>query len=158
MPDDPRSGPPSGEYAGPLSRLAAYAVDALVSTVALAVLVIGVIVTIDLVTGAQVRLRVASEIGAPATTVWLFLYFFMSWASTGRTPGMAVLGLRVARRDGGRVSPGQAALRTLAFRLSFIGGLAFVGIVVGRAGAVAGLVTVDSIAERMRDRPSETAT
>ena len=106
---------PSGQYAGPATRLAAYAVDVAVSTVLLGVLTVGAIVAFDLVTGAR-----------------LFLYYFVSWATVGKTPGMALLGLRVTRRDGEAVRTGQAAVRTLAFPLSFIGGLGFVGIVIGR--------------------------
>ncbi|HEU5301331.1 MAG TPA: RDD family protein [Acidimicrobiia bacterium] len=123
---------PSGQYAGPATRLAAYAVDVAVSTVLLGVLTVGAIVAFDLVTGARIEIRVAAEVGAPATAVWLFLYYFVSWATVGKTPGMALLGLRVTRRDGEAVRTGQAAVRTLAFPLSFIGGLGFVGIVIGR--------------------------
>ena len=132
MTDLPPSGARKGEYAGPATRLAAYAVDVAVSTILLAVLVVGAVVVLALVTGAEVKLRVPSEIGAPATAVWLFLYFFVSWATTGKTPGMSLLGLRVADRDGGEVRPGRAALRSLVFPLSFIGGLGLIGILIGR--------------------------
>lgn len=127
-----RADAPSGDYAGAATRLAAYAVDVLVSTVVLAALVVGFVAVVDIVTGAEIHLQVPSEVGAPATAVWLFLYFFTSWATTGKTPGMALLGLRVAQHDGGTIGTRQAAVRTLAFPLSFIGGLGFIGIVIGR--------------------------
>ena len=123
---------PSGQYAGPASRLAAYAVDILVSTILLAVLVVGFATVVDIVTGAKIRLQVPSNVGAPATGVWLFLYFFVSWATIGKTPGMLLFGVRVSRRDGGIIGPGRAALRALVFPLSFAGGLGLVGIVLGR--------------------------
>ena len=78
---------PSGEYAGPASRFVAYAVDLVVSAILLVVIVAGFIVFVDIVTGAEIELKVATEIGAPATAVWLFLYFFVSWATTGKTRG-----------------------------------------------------------------------
>lgn len=122
----------TGEYAGPATRLAAYAVDVAVSTILLTVLVVGAVVAVDLVTGAEITLRVDSAIGAPATAVWLFLYFFASWATVGKTPGMALLGLRVTDRDGDDVGPRRAALRSLVFPLSFVGGLGLIGILIGR--------------------------
>jgi uncharacterized RDD family membrane protein YckC len=130
--DPVRVDAPSGEYAGSATRLAAYAVDVLVSTVVLAALVVGFVAVVSIVMGNEIKLKVPSEIGAPATAAWLFLYFFASWATAGKTPGMALLGLRVAQRNGGVIGTRQAAVRTLAFPLSFIGGLGFVGIVFGR--------------------------
>jgi uncharacterized RDD family membrane protein YckC len=126
------NGTPAGRYAGPATRLAAYAVDTVVSTVVFAVLVVGFVAVVDIVSGAKIRLQVPAEIGAPAAGAWLFSYYFASWATAEKTPGMALLGLRVARRDGSEIRVGQAALRTLVLPVSFIGGLGFVGIVIGR--------------------------
>jgi uncharacterized RDD family membrane protein YckC len=50
---------------------------------------------------------------------------------SGRTPGMALLGIRVVRADGTVLPPKQAVLRSLVFPLSFLlFGLGFIGILV----------------------------
>ena len=50
----------------------------------------------------------------------------------GKTFGMALLGLRVVRRDGGMAGPRRAVVRTLVFPLSFLlCGLGFTGILLG---------------------------
>jgi uncharacterized RDD family membrane protein YckC len=86
----------AGAYAGPVSRTIAYALDALI----VAVLFTG---------GATVAGMIASVIGAQAhdlvraaTSAYLLVlpamfafYCTLFWALAGRTPGMAVLGLRV---------------------------------------------------------------
>jgi hypothetical protein len=57
----------------------------------------------------------------------------LSWAAAGRTPGMALLGLRVVRADGGELDPWRGVLRALVFPLSILlCGLGFVGILVQR--------------------------
>ncbi len=124
---------PSGEYAGPASRLVAYGVDLVVSAILLVVMVAGFLAFFDIVTGAEIELQVATEIGAPATAIWLFLYFFVSWATTGKTPGMSLFGVRVVQRDGNVLGVGRAAVRTLALPLSFlVFGLGLIGIAIGK--------------------------
>jgi uncharacterized RDD family membrane protein YckC len=65
--------------------------------------------------------------------LWIYLYFFGTWALAAKSPGMAVLGLRVVRRDGSPVRPRQAALRALTLPLgAATAGIGYVGIVIGR--------------------------
>ena len=67
-----------------------------------------------------------------AYAVWAFIYFAYSWAASGRTAGMALVGVRVVRDDGTDASARRAVVRTLAFPLSFLFlGLGFVGILLG---------------------------
>ena len=64
---------------------------------------------------------------------WPFFYFAGSWALAAKTPGQAVLGLRVVQRDGGEITVRHAVVRTLAFPLSFLLlGLGFIGLVIGK--------------------------
>ena len=64
---------------------------------------------------------------------WQFFYFGYSWAMSGRTAGMAVLGVRVVRADGWAIDPWRGVLRALVFPLSFLlFGLGFLGILVQR--------------------------
>jgi uncharacterized RDD family membrane protein YckC len=67
-----------------------------------------------------------------AYAVLAFIYFAYSWAASGRTAGMALLGVRVVRDDGTDVSARRAVVRTLAFPFSFLFlGLGFIGILPG---------------------------
>jgi len=90
---------------------------------------------------------------------WLFIYFAYSWAASGKTFGMALLGVRVVQSDGADAGARRAAVRTLALPLSFlIFGLGFVGILLGRQrralhDVIAGTVVVyswDARAARLR--------
>ena len=121
-----------GCYAGPVTRLAAWIVDLFVSELLLATIMVTVIAIVDFVTGKTVHIQVSDAAAIPAEIVWLYLYFFVCWASVGKTPGMRLLGIKVVRRDGSRLHAGKAAVRTLVFPFSFILGLGLVGIVIGR--------------------------
>lgn len=117
-----------GHYAGPVSRLLAYAADTFM---------IGVLYTAGLA-----LLRFAVEAATPWTLdvegavfaagalAWAALYFGGSWVGFGRSPGMSLLGLRIVRGDGSPLDRRHALLRLLAFPLGFLTfGVGFLGIV-----------------------------
>jgi uncharacterized RDD family membrane protein YckC len=57
----------------------------------------------------------------PLAAVWLpALYYVLFWTTAGKTPGMALLGLRLLRSDGGKVGPVTALKRFLAVTLSMM--------------------------------------
>jgi len=59
--------------------------------------------------------------------------FAYSWGASGKTLGMALLGVKVVAADGTQAGPRRAVLRTLAFPLSFLLlGLGFTGILFQR--------------------------
>lgn len=120
-----------GHYAGPVSRLLAYAADTFL---------IGVLYTAGLA-----LLRFAVEAATPLTLdvqgavfaigafAWAALYFGSSWVGFARSPGMSLLGLRIVRGDGAPLDRRHALIRLVAFPLGFLTlGLGFLGIVVGR--------------------------
>lgn len=120
-----------GHYAGPVSRLLAYAADTAF---------IGVVFTAGLA-----LLRFAVEAATPwtlnvegvafvlASLAWSALYFGSSWVGFARSPGMSLLGLRIVRADGAPLDRRHALIRLLAFPLGFLTlGIGFLGIVVGR--------------------------
>jgi uncharacterized RDD family membrane protein YckC len=114
--------------------LIAYAVDAALVTFIFSATSAVTLWIAELVTARHVD---GTQLGTAASAVlfsaWFLLYFGVSWATAGRTVGMTVFGLRVVRRDGGRLPAGRAWVRALTFPLSFVPfGLGFVGIVVGR--------------------------
>jgi uncharacterized RDD family membrane protein YckC len=56
---------------------------------------------------------------------WWFIYLWGSVTITGRTPGKALLGLRISSASGGPLSARQAAIRTLVFPFSLVLGIGF---------------------------------
>ena len=65
--------------------------------------------------------------------VWEFLYFSYQWAVSGKTLGMAILGLQVVTAEGGPISVRQAILRTLGLAVTLLTlGIGFLGIVYQR--------------------------
>ena len=67
-------------------------------------------------------------------TLWEFLYFTYQWAVSGKTLGMAILGLQVVTAQGRPISGRQAVFRTvgLGFTLFLTLGIGFLGIVYQR--------------------------
>ena len=122
-----------GRYAGSVSRFVAYAIDLLVSSAVFSLALAAISYVSQIVTGHSIHWN-RSTIGmAIAFVVWEFVYFGYSWAVSGRTFGMAVLGIRVVRADGSTVQPKEGIIRALVFPLSFLlFGLGFLGILVQR--------------------------
>lgn len=86
-----------------------------------------------IITGHNVTWHKNSPVAIAVFVAWAFAYFAYSWSADGRTPGMALLGLRVLRSSGARLSGWRAIARTLAFPLSFLVlGLGFALILVQR--------------------------
>ncbi len=65
--------------------------------------------------------------------LWAAFYFGNSWVIFARSPGMALLGLRIVQADGASLPRRQAMVRLIAFPLGFLTlGLGFSGIIFGR--------------------------
>jgi uncharacterized RDD family membrane protein YckC len=121
-----------GCYAGPISRLAGYVIDA-----ALVGAGYGVILgAIAMLWGALTK----EDLGLPADDslvwtlgfiAWAFLYYFTSWSLSGQTIGQSLSGIAVVRRDGSPISAGPAAARVLAYP-TIVLILPLVGVVTGR--------------------------
>ena len=113
----------------------------------------------SVVTGRSVNWNRNDTWAGVAFVAWLFVYFAYSWAASGKTFGMAVLGVRVTRSDGADAGTRRAVVRTLALPLSFLFfGLGFVGIILGRRrralhDVIAGTIVIyswDARAARLR--------
>jgi len=146
-------------YAGAVSRFAAYAIDVLVSTAAFSLGLAAISYSVQIVTGHQVSWNRSNAVVAVVFVLWQFLYFGYSWAMSGKTPGMALLGVRVVRSDGTTLDPPHAFLRALVFPLNFLlAGLPFLVILVQRehrgvADLIAGTAVIyswDARAARLR--------
>jgi uncharacterized RDD family membrane protein YckC len=123
-----------GRYAGAASRFTAYAVDVVISWAAYTLGLAGISFAVMIVTGRSVSWHPGGAVAVGVVfAVWELTYFGYCWAAAGRTPGMALLGLRVVRADGADLEPWRGVLRALVFPLSIIlCGLGFVGILTQR--------------------------
>ena len=121
-----------GQYAGSASRFLAYAIDLAVSTAVFTLAVAGVSFVIETITRHSITWTTKS--GAVTTALfvaWEFFYFGYSWAASGKTFGMAALGIRVVQADGTGADAWRGIVRALVFPFSFLFlGLGFLGILV----------------------------
>lgn len=119
------------DYAGAVTRLAAYIVDLAVLSATMTVGAAAAAYLVAVVTGHQLSLTEDRDLAGVGLVLWWVAYFGGGWAVAGRTPGMALMGLRVVQPDGARVGLGSAVVRALTFPLSVaLLGLGFVGILV----------------------------
>jgi uncharacterized RDD family membrane protein YckC len=146
-------------YAGSVSRLAAFAIDVAVSYGLFAIALAAISYAFKVFTGHSIAWNNHDIITGIAIACWYLVYFGYSWAASGRTFGMAVLGLRVIRADGAVLDPWRGLVRAVVFPLSFLFfGLGFLGILVQREhralhDLIAGSVVIyawDARAARLR--------
>jgi uncharacterized RDD family membrane protein YckC len=122
-----------GHYAGAVSRLVAFGADVGASWGLFTLGAAALAFTIQLASGTKFSLANHQVASLVAAVVWEFLYFSYQWALSGKTIGMAVLGIRVVRTDGTPIGARQAVIRTLTLPLSIIVfGLGFLGILTNR--------------------------
>lgn len=148
-----------GHYAGIASRFAAYVADLGTTTAVFTAVLAAASFAVSVVTSHSVSWDKSNTAVAFAFVGWQFAYYAYSWAASGKTLGMALIGVRVVRQGGAPAGVRHAVVRTLAFPLSFLlFGLGFAGILVGserRAlhDVIAGTVVVyawDARAARLR--------
>ncbi|GIE98491.1 RDD family protein [Paractinoplanes rishiriensis] len=100
--------------AGPVSRSLAYVLDALVVAVAATACVAALGLVASVVgTGARDLARAVTAAYLVVLPGLFAFYNTVFWGLAGRTPGMAVLGLRVVGAGGGRVRWLPALIRAL---------------------------------------------
>ena len=107
-------------FAGGISRFVAFVVDLGVSTGVFMLALAAVSFAASIVTGHSVSWNRNDLPVAIAYVVWLFVYFAYSWGASGKTLGMAILGVKVVAADGTAAGPRRGAVRTLVFPLSFL--------------------------------------
>ncbi|MGI9018812.1 MAG: RDD family protein [Euzebya sp.] len=151
----------TGRYAGPVTRLAANAGDVAIGFGLFTVLSAGLAYLASLLFNVEFNPATTSGlVGTAALFVVVFTYVWLSLSIAGRTPAMAILGLRVVTRDGRPVSTGRAFLRTAALPLSAVPfGLGFLGLFLGRErrgfhDLIAGCVVVYDWGDRPASLPT----
>ena len=121
-----------GHYAGFASRFLSFVVDMVIITAIYLLVLAAISFSARILTGRDIAFHRGDIWVIIGYAIWAFIYFARCWGANGRTAGMAVFGVQVLRDDGGDVSGRKAALRALAFPLSFLLlGLGFLGIVLG---------------------------
>jgi len=122
-----------GHYAGSVSRLGAFVVDLVLSTVVFELALAGISYIADIVTGHTINLHKGGPVVLAVYLLWEFAYFGYSWAASGRTPGMALVGICVVRTDGHVLETWRGWVRAATFPLGFLSlGVGFLWIFVDR--------------------------
>jgi len=122
-----------GHYAGIVSRLLAFLVDLVLISLGFTLFGHVLDYVVSAVRGQSFELADHRAVADLALAVWAFAYAVFPLARSGRTAGMALLGLKAVRRDGSDLDGWHAFVRVLVFPLSFaIGCLGFVMILVTR--------------------------
>jgi len=122
-----------GHYAGAVSRLVAFGADVGASWGLFTLGAAALAFTIQLASGTKFSLSNHQIASLVAAVIWEFIYFTYQWTLSGKTIGMAVLGIRVVKTDGSPIGARQAVIRTLTLPLSIIVfGLGFLGILTNR--------------------------
>jgi len=123
----------SATTAGFFSRLVAFIVDLILLTLVMLIAgsVIGIIFNffrLDQILGyltasmpgVQTSFQKLVVLVSPFLFLLMILYFAFFWTFFGFTPGKALLGLKIVRRDGQSLSFGRAILRFLCYWVSAI--------------------------------------
>ena len=122
-----------GHYAGAVSRLIAFALDVGAAWGIYTLGVASVDAAVKLISRHSYSLYNHQVLSFVVLAAWGFLYFTYQWAVSGKTLGMAVMGLQVVTPQGGPIRGRHAVLRTLGLGLTILTlGIGFLGIVFQR--------------------------
>ena len=113
-----------GHYAGVVTRVTAFLIDAAVSVSLYLLFLFVVRVGYEYITNHTITWGDHRIITIAGFVIWAIIYFAHPWSTSGRTLGMAIVGLQVVRADGSPVPFGRAVVRILTLPLS----LFFLGI------------------------------
>jgi len=105
-------------YAGLVTRMIAFALDAAVINMVAVLVGATVALVLSILPESRTRDDVLVVIGGIAFVLWVVGYFVAFWTGTGETPGDRLLRIRVERMDGSRLRPRHALLRLVGVVLS----------------------------------------
>jgi uncharacterized RDD family membrane protein YckC len=109
-----------GHYAGIFTRLGGFIIDIVAILVLFALAGQALEYVLSVMLRDKVEFSGATILPPVALGVWAFVYFAHPLAVSGRTLGMAMVGVRVVRADGSELSTRRAVVRVLALPLSFL--------------------------------------
>ena len=111
----------SGYYAGPASRILAFAGDAVASAASFTAVTVTISWLLAVVAGISFdTTERAGPVWAVALGTWYLLWWWATVSVSGRTPVMSLVGLKVVGRDGAPVRARRALLRTLVQPVSVL--------------------------------------
>jgi len=148
----------TGHYAGPLSRLLAFAADIAIIFFAFTLTSSVVLFLGDQLLGWSMKSNLTDTyIGFGLLVLWAFSYMAGSLIIAGRTIGKGIVGLRVVSRSGAPLQAGPSVIRVLATPLALVTWIfSYIGLFFGRerralTDVIAGTVVVYD----WGDRPAE---
>jgi len=162
VPNAPTEGV-TGHYAGAITRLAAFVTDIALAAGSFTIASGALGAALQTASVRVGETGVGGVLYAASAVAWLFTYWWASTAVAGRTPGMALVGLRIVTRSGTPVSGRRAFLRVLTLPLSFVLlGLGLLGILFDRErralhDVIAGTTVVYDWGDRMATLPTPLA-
>lgn len=112
----------TGRYAGAFSRLLAAGADLLIASTVFTLLVAGSSVLTETFLDTSISDDRAGLWGILAWAGWGFLYIWVTLTISGRTPGMALVGIRIVTVHGFPIGPWQSLVRTIALPFSVAAG------------------------------------
>ena len=122
-----------GHYSGPVTRLLAFALDQGVVNEMFGLPLSLLDAATRAIDGPPSSLKVPPLVATIGYIVWWLVYFAYPWAVSGRTLGMAFVGIRVVATDGSELSPGRSILRAAILPLGFVTlGLGYIWALVDR--------------------------
>lgn len=127
-----RPGSRRGAYAGPVTRATSLSIDALLISAAVSIGLYVVRTIVDLLFPDRMNGALPAALITLGAFIIFQLYSAIAMWAFGKTVGMFVLGIRLVRTDGTRVSGTRALLRALVFPWSGFLLLGYLWIFVGR--------------------------
>ena len=122
-----------GHYVGIATRFAGFIIDVFMIAVLFSVGGHVIDYVLSVLLSKPVQFSDTSTVARVALVLWAFVYCAYPLSASGRTFGMAALGVRAVRADGRDLTTRQAIVRVLVFPLSFLlFGLGFILILLRR--------------------------
>jgi uncharacterized RDD family membrane protein YckC len=110
-----------GHYAGAVSRGIAFLLDVFLSIAIYTVAVGGGLWVLGLITDGDIdRGDIPGWLWGLGLATWLAIYFGYCWMVSGKTPGKAVVGLRIVAGDGSPLTPNHALIRLVIYPISVL--------------------------------------
>jgi uncharacterized RDD family membrane protein YckC len=109
---------PPVRYVGLATRVIAFVIDAAVIDFVVIVGGIGASLILALLHLPGELKTILAVIGALVVILWSVGYFVVFWSTTGQTPGMRVMQIRVVTVDGARFKPSRALVRCVGVLLA----------------------------------------
>ena len=100
-----------GKYAGFASRFTAFAVDVVISLGVFILALAAISFAARVLTGQDISWNKGAIWVIIAYVAWVFIYFSYSWAASGKTAGMALVGVRVVTTAPSPVRAGRSCAR-----------------------------------------------